>query len=111
MPYNVRFVNPARNYQMLKEELDAAYLSVMSRGDLVDRQDLKQFERNLADFVGTKYAVGLNSGYDALHLSLRAAGIGPGDEVIVIGYDLGMNTDGKRDRADAAALQICEALR
>ncbi len=33
--------------------------------------------------MGTKYAVGLNSGYDALHMSLRAAGIGRGDEVIV----------------------------
>jgi len=40
-------------------------------------------EENLARFVGTRYAVGLNSGYDALHMSLRAAGIGPGDEVIV----------------------------
>ena len=44
---------------------------------------LKSFEENLAKFVGTRYAVGLNSGYDALHISLLAAGIGSGDEVIV----------------------------
>ncbi len=68
---------------MIKEELDAAYFEVMEKGDLIDRAQLKRFEENLAAFVGTKYAVGLNSGYDALHLSLRAAGIGPGDEVIV----------------------------
>jgi len=55
----------------------------MNNGDLIDRRQLREFEENLARFVGTKYAVGLNSGYDALHLSLRAAGIGPGDEVIV----------------------------
>jgi len=55
----------------------------MTKGDLIDRGQLKSFERNLAAFVGAKYAVGLNSGYDALHLSLRAAGIGAGDEVIV----------------------------
>jgi dTDP-4-amino-4,6-dideoxygalactose transaminase len=68
---------------MLKRELDAAYLECMKKGDLIDRSQLRQFEENLANYVGTKYAVGLNSGYDALHLSLRAAGIGPGDEVIV----------------------------
>jgi dTDP-4-amino-4,6-dideoxygalactose transaminase len=79
----IRFVNPGRLYQMLKPELDAAYFEVMSTGDLIDRGQLKEFEENLAAFVGTKYAVGVNSGYDALHLSLRAAGIGPGDEVIV----------------------------
>jgi len=83
MDYKVRFVNPGKNYAMIKDEIDAAYFEVMSQGDLIDRGQLKQFERNLAAFVGTKYAVGLNSGYDALHLSLRAAGIGPGDEVIV----------------------------
>jgi dTDP-4-amino-4,6-dideoxygalactose transaminase len=79
----VRFVNPARLYQDLKLELDQAYAEVMSAGDLIDRGQLRQFEANLAAFVGTRYAVGVNSGYDALHLSLRAAGIGPGDEVIV----------------------------
>lgn len=83
MSYKVRFVNPALNYRMIKDEIDAAYFEVMSRGDLIDRGQLKEFERNLAHFVGTKYAVGLNSGYDALHISLRAAGIGAGDEVVV----------------------------
>jgi dTDP-4-amino-4,6-dideoxygalactose transaminase len=83
MSYHIRFVNPGRNYAMIKAEIDAAYFEVMSKGDLIDRGQLKSFEENLAAFVGTKYAVGLNSGYDALHLSLRAAGIGAGDEVIV----------------------------
>ncbi len=83
MAYQIKFVNPGRNYLMIKDEIDAAYSEVMSRGDLVDRGQLKRFEENLAAFVGAKYAVGLNSGYDALHLSLRAAGIGAGAEVIV----------------------------
>jgi len=83
MAYKVPFVEPAKLYRMLKDELDAAYFECMSKGDLIDRGQLKSFEENLAKFVGTKYAVGLNSGYDALHMSLRAAGIGPGDEVIV----------------------------
>lgn len=80
---HVRFVEPVKVYRMIKGELDAAYFEVMEKGDLIDRQQLKSFENNLAAFVGTKYAVGLNSGYDALHMSLRAAGIGDGDEVIV----------------------------
>jgi dTDP-4-amino-4,6-dideoxygalactose transaminase len=83
MAYRIKFVDPPRNYILIKEELDAAYFEVMSKGDLIDRDQLKSFEENLAAFVGTKYAVGLNSGYDALHVSLRAAGIGAGHEVIV----------------------------
>lgn len=83
MSYKVRFVEPAKVYRMIKDELDAAYFEVMTKGDLIDRRQLKSFEENLAAFVGTKYAVGLNSGYDALHMSLRAAGIGQGDGVIV----------------------------
>ena len=83
MGLKVRFVSPDKNYQMIKDEIDAAYFEVMTRGDLIDRGHLKSFEKNLAEFVGTRYAVGLNSGYDALHMSLRAAGIGKGDEVIL----------------------------
>jgi dTDP-4-amino-4,6-dideoxygalactose transaminase len=83
MPYKVPFVNPGKNYLLIKEEIDAAYFDVMTKGDLIDRGHLRQFEENLAAFVGSKCAIGLNSGYDALHISLRAAGIGLGDEVIV----------------------------
>jgi dTDP-4-amino-4,6-dideoxygalactose transaminase len=79
----VKFVEPAKLYRMIKNELDTAYFECMNKGDLIDRGQLRQFEENLARFVGTRYAVGLNSGYDALHISLRAASIGPGDEVIV----------------------------
>lgn len=79
----VRFVNPGRAYTLIKRDIDAAYFDVMENGELVDRRHLREFERRLADFVGTKFAVGLNSGYDALHISLLACGIGRGDEVIV----------------------------
>jgi dTDP-4-amino-4,6-dideoxygalactose transaminase len=83
LAYKVRFVNPGKLYGQLKPELDAAYFRVMETGNLIDREDLWHFEEELAKFVGTKHAVGLNSGYDSLHMSLRACGIGPGDEVIV----------------------------
>ncbi len=83
MTYRIPFVLPRRAYQAIKDQVDAAYYDVMTKGDLIDRGQLRSFEQNLAAFVGTKYAIGLNSGYDALHLSLRAAGIGAGDEVIV----------------------------
>lgn len=83
MRRKVPFVNPVKNYHMIKGEIDQAYFDVMSKGDLIDRGQLKSFEENLAKFVGTQFAVGLNSGYDALHMSLRAGGIGKGDEVIV----------------------------
>ena len=83
MARKVRFVEPAKVYELIKKELDDAYFDVMNKGALIDQSHLKDFEINLAKYVGTKYAVGLNSGYDALHMSLRAAGIGAGDEVIV----------------------------
>ena len=83
MTYKIKFVDPGKNYQMIQTEIDAAYREVMEKGDLILRGQLKRFEENLAAFVGTKYAVGLNSGYDALHISMIIAGIKPGDEVIV----------------------------
>lgn len=79
----IKFVEPGKLYRKIKEELDSAYFDVMSKGALIDQQHLKSFEENLAKFVGTKYAIGVNSGYDALQLSLRGAGISLGDEVIV----------------------------
>src|SRR5262249_18924069 len=50
------------------------------------RRQLKAFEENFARFIGTKYAVGLNSGYHALAFSMVAAGLCPGDEVITVAH-------------------------
>jgi len=78
----IKFWDPARQYRKYKTELDDAWFSIMNRGDLILREDVEKFEKNLAEFVGTKYAVGLSSGTDAIYLSLKALGIGQGDEVI-----------------------------
>lgn len=80
---SVRFFQPGKAYQLYKDEYDEAISDVLSRGDLILRNDVDEFEKALADFCGTKYAIGLNSGTDALYLALWAHGIGPGDEVLV----------------------------
>lgn len=79
----VRFFDPGRNYLKHKSEIDVAISDVLTRGDLILRRDMEEFERELASFVGTKYAVALNSGTDALYLTLWALGIGKGDEVLL----------------------------
>ena len=56
---------------------------VLAAGDLILRKDLEVFEANFAEYIGKKHCIGVNSGTDALYLSLWALGIGPGDEVIV----------------------------
>lgn len=86
MKYKVRFVNPQKQYKDHKKELVKTFDNVLSRGDLIMRRDLEEFEKKFAKFVGTKYAVGVNSGTDALSLSMEAAGIGPDDEVITVGH-------------------------
>ena len=77
MSYKVPFVDYPAHYRSLEGEINAAIKGVLSGGDLILRDQLRQFEENVASFTGTKYAVGLNSGTDALYLSLLAAGIGP----------------------------------
>src|ERR1051325_3141870 len=86
MPYKVPFVDARAHYGRLKPEIDQAIIDCLSKGDLIYRQQLRDFENNLASFVGVKYAVGVNSGYHALHFALLACGIGSGDEGITVGH-------------------------
>jgi dTDP-4-amino-4,6-dideoxygalactose transaminase len=86
LSYRVPFVNPREHYRRIKEEIDFAIADTLAKGDLVLRQQLRDFEQHLADFVGVKYAIGVNSCYHALHFSLLAAGVGPGDQVITVGH-------------------------
>jgi dTDP-4-amino-4,6-dideoxygalactose transaminase len=84
--YKVPFVDPRLHYRRYQAEIDGAISECLTRGDLINREQLRRFEANLAKFVGTKYAVGLGSGYHALALSLIAGGVGADDEVITVAH-------------------------
>lgn len=69
--------------EILKEEILSEIGRVIDSGQFIMGPDVKEFEKEVAQYLGVKYAVGVNSGTDALVIALRAAGIGKGDEVIV----------------------------
>lgn len=82
----VRFFDPGLSYLKIKPEIDTEMQSVLETGDLILREDVDRFEENFAKYVGTKYAVTVASGTDALILSLVAAGIQRGDKVLAPSY-------------------------
>lgn len=69
-------------FDELSDEITSAIESVARGGRYILGPNVKAFESEIADFTDCEYAVGVGSGTDALHLALRALGIGPGDEVI-----------------------------
>ena len=78
----VPFLDLKRQYVQLKEQLDEAVQNVIDSQMFILGSSVSKFEEELAEYCGTKFAVGCSSGTDALILSLLAAGIGKGDEVI-----------------------------
>ncbi|PWL91000.1 MAG: aminotransferase [Lachnospiraceae bacterium] len=72
-----------RQFFQYQQEYEEAALRVLRSGWYVLGNEVKQFEEEFAAFTGRKYCVGLNSGLDALIMSVRALGISQGDEVIV----------------------------
>ena len=86
MSWKVRYIDYPAQFKNMEKEIMHTIKTVLSNGDLMLRQQLKDFEASLAAFVGTDYAIGMSNGTDALHLSLRAAGVGPGDEVITVSH-------------------------
>ncbi len=83
IPRKYFFANPQAQYVSMKDEIDAAIASVLHSDSYVLGTQVDSFEREFASFIGQSFAVGVNSGTDALILSLRALGVGPGDEVII----------------------------
>ena len=82
----VPFWAPARDFKKRESVYIEAFLKCGRNGDWILRGALKEFESKFADLVGTKFAVGVASGTDALILSLKAIGLEDGDEVIVPSY-------------------------
>lgn len=82
MRMSIPFLGLQRQDSKLDNELIEAIRGVFESGSFILGENVRAFEGELAAYCGVGYAVGLASGTDALVLSLRALGIGPGDEVI-----------------------------
>jgi dTDP-4-amino-4,6-dideoxygalactose transaminase len=78
----VEFYGHVRQYRNIQKEIDANMQEVLLSGSYVQGPMLKRFEGELAAYHGTRFAVGVGNGTDAIWLALMALGIGPGDEVI-----------------------------
>lgn len=80
---SIPFFRYTHLFAQQREEILGAMTAVMDRGAFILQSDLVEFETRIANFTNAKYALGVANGTDALIIALRAAGIGPGDEVIV----------------------------
>lgn len=81
-PMPVPFLDLTTQYKDLETEWLAAIRETGNRGSFVLGPHVQAFEKEFAEVVGVKHAIGVANGTDSLYLSLRALGIGPGDEVI-----------------------------
>ena len=83
---------PFFNYPDVFTSDEAELLSIIRevgrRGAYIMQRDLADFEHELAEYVGAKYVIGMANATDALHFAVRAAGIGPGDEVIFASHTM-----------------------
>lgn len=79
----IPFADPRAQVRELRSEIDTAIAAVLDTGRYVLGDETRAFESEFAQYVGTSWAVGVGNGTDALHVALRALGIGAGDEVII----------------------------
>lgn len=78
----IPMVDLAIQYREMKVDIDRAVSNVLETTQFIMGPHGNAFEEEMAEYLGVKHAIGVSSGTEALHLALRAAGIGPGDEVI-----------------------------
>src|SRR4030042_78241 len=92
--------NPKANYLAHKEEIANAIERVLESGRYILGKEAEAFEDEFAAYLGVRYCCGVGSGTDALHLALRACGVGQGDEVITVSHTA---------VATVAAIELCGA--
>ena len=80
----IPYVNIAAQHAQIKEEILNSVSKVISSGQFVLGNEVNEFERRFAEMCGARFALGVNSGTDAIILALMALSIGPGDEVITV---------------------------
>lgn len=79
----IPFVALDREYDEIRDEITDAVESVLESQWFVLGDEVNQFERHFAEYIGCQHAVGVNSGSDALQIALESLGVGSGDEVIL----------------------------
>jgi dTDP-4-amino-4,6-dideoxygalactose transaminase len=79
---NIPFVDLQAQYRSIASDVTDAMMRVVERGDYILGDDVRLFEEEFSQYIGTSEAIAVGSGLDALELALRAYGVGPGDEVI-----------------------------
>jgi len=92
--------NPFANYLAHKDEIDAAIARAVQSGRYILGNEVAAFEREFAAYLDVNSAVGVGSGTEALHLALRACGVGPGDAVLTVSHTA---------VATVAAIELCGA--
>ncbi|MGB9840910.1 DegT/DnrJ/EryC1/StrS family aminotransferase [Thermovenabulum sp.] len=83
---HISFLDLKAQYQTIKKEIKKEIEEVLESGNYILGPKEKEFEKEIAEYLGVKHAIGVANGTDALVLSLDALGIGPGDEVITTPY-------------------------
>jgi dTDP-4-amino-4,6-dideoxygalactose transaminase len=82
----IHTADPRASYLSLKTEIDAAIGDVLAQPNYILGPVVERFETAFADYCDVAHGIGVNSGTDAIHLSLRGLGIGRGDEVITVSH-------------------------
>ena len=100
MEWSVKYIDLEKNYINYKTQINSVIERVLTNGAFILRDDVLDFEKRIATNLNAKFAVGVNSGTDALYLACKVAGITCGDEVITVGHTF---------VATVAAIHHCEA--
>ena len=88
LTHSVPFFDYPGLFQAREAQFRDIFLDVGQRGAFIKQEDLKRFERSLAAFLGAAHTIGVGNATDGLHVALRAAGIGAGDEVIFCSHTM-----------------------
>lgn len=80
---NIQFIDFREQYNLVKNEIDAGLKKVFEKGNFILGQEEKEFECAFAGYCDSQYAVGVNSGTDALYMAMCALDLKKGDEVIL----------------------------
>lgn len=80
---NIPFLSLAAQHDLIRDELEQGFRKVIDGRRFILGEEVTSFEREFAAYCGVKYCVSVGNGFDALYISLKALGVGAGDEVIV----------------------------